>query len=97
MTTGQQLKQEGLDAVEWSHMSWIDQMRYLAHQIWAARKEVSTDDLQDYVSHNLMPAPDKPNAWGAIFRGTCWRELRRQKSRIPSNHAREIRVWVYVP
>jgi len=56
---------------------------------------VSADDLRRYADkHNDQPG--HVNAWGSVFRGAGWRMVGRMKSTIPSNHAREIKVWRWV-
>ena len=92
---GLQLKQRGLDAVEQSNLSWVEEMRQFARNLSLWNGQVCADDVRRR-AHSLDWPPDSPNAYGAIFRGKHWRCIGRKKSEHPGNHAREIRVWKWV-
>lgn len=91
-STGEELRDGGLDKVEKSHGRWVDRMRELARQIARSRGFVSADDLRDH-ANKTGDHPHHQNAWGAIFRGAEWELWRYTKSRHATNHARRIGVW----
>lgn len=71
---------------------FVLRMREVAKAISLESGFVSADNLRVYAD-KLGWAPIHNASWGAIFRGPQWREIGRQKSAVPSNHNREIRVW----
>lgn len=93
--TAEALKEQGLDAVSVSADRFLKVMRAAAIRISDESGFVSSDNLR-VLADAMGLVPHHPNAWGAIFRGLCWQMVGRQKSALPGNHAREIRVWLYV-
>ena len=92
---GMRLKVRGLDAVEESHLTWVEEMREQAKRVSHATGQTSADDIRKY-ARAIGWQPESPNAYGAVFRGKCWRCIGRKKSEHPGNHAREIRIWRWV-
>jgi len=90
------LKERGLDAVEESNLTWVEEMRHHARYVSLREGKVTADNVRDH-ARAIGWKPDKPNAYGAIFRGKHWRCIGRTKSTWPGNHAREIRIWKWVP
>jgi hypothetical protein len=86
MLTGKQRKNKGQDALEGS---WVEYARSIARLIAHEWGHVTTDDLRRIVE----VSPPHPNCWGVIFRGPEWYVVDRIPSGIPTNHAREIKVW----
>lgn len=93
-TRGQMLKEKGLDSVERNNRRWVDVMREVALKIWEEAGWVTVDQLRRYADDHKFQ-PQHQNAWGAIFRGKHWRCTGRTKSTYASNHAREVKVWIY--
>lgn len=91
---GKEAKTSGLDLVETNNQSFVDHMRLIAKEIVLIKGKVSCDDLRVYARDNDI-VPAHPNAWGAIFRGKGWKQVGRKKSKLVSNHAREIRIWTF--
>jgi len=91
---GERLKQEGLDAVEHDG-EFLLLMRKHAIEISRSSGFVTTDNLR-VIADKMGLVPRSPNSWGGIFRGPKWKIIGRQKSAVPGNHAREIKVWRYV-
>ncbi len=89
---GKARKEDGLDRVEEHNERFVDVMRRHAEYIAGFYGSVTSDDLRWYARVNNI-APEHPNAWGSIFRGPQWVCVGRTKSKLKSNHAREIRVW----
>jgi len=93
---GESLREGGLDSVEANNQSWIERIRAVARQISMASGSVSADDLRKWADkHNDQPG--HVNAWGSVFRGAGWVVVGRVKSTTPTCHAREIKVWRWVP
>ena len=92
----QELKVQGLDTVEESHLPFVQRMRHVAIRIAGYRGWVTSDDLRAYAALNGL-APAHSNAWGAVFRGPQWKVIGRCKSAVPENHHRTICVWQYEP
>ncbi len=87
-----ELADAGIQSVGTHNASFVDIMRAEARRIARAVGSVTSDDLRRYAkAHDLKP--NHPNAWGAIFRGAEWKMVGRMKSKLMSNHAREIKVW----
>lgn len=92
---GERLKEQGLERVEAHHGDFLETMRDYAKVFSQRYGYVSSDELRRYAkAHGIEP--DHPNAWGAVFQGKNWRHIGRKKSTLPSNHAREIRVWRWI-
>lgn len=92
---GVRLKIQGLDALEDDHR-FLDTMREAAIRISHESGFVTSDNLR-VLADKLGLKPKHPNAWGALFRGPHWTIIGRQKSAVPGNRAREIKVWRYAP
>jgi len=89
------LKRHSLAKVETNAQAWLRIMRAEAIELCQRDGSVSTDELRLYAEHTLQ-LPEHDNWWGGVFRGPRWKVIGRRKSRWASNHAREIKVWVYV-
>ena len=92
MESGKELKQLGLDLVEEHNKTFVELMREHAIALSRRHGRVTSDDLRAAAARSGIE-PDHKNAWGAIFRGKNWKPLGFENSKIPSNHARVIRVW----
>lgn len=90
------LKEVGQNAIEQTDQGFVALMRQYARVIAENSGFVSIDNLR-IVAENLGVVPTHQNSWGAVFRGPHWKIVGRQKSALPSNHHREIRVWEWVP
>lgn len=92
---GELLKRQGQDAIEDTDRRFVELMRECAREISEREGFVSTDDLRLYaVGHGLYPKHQ--NSWGSILRGAHWMIVGRKRSALPSNHAREIRIYKWV-
>ncbi len=96
MSQGDMLKRYGLDLVETHNPDFVHLVRGYAKEYSLLNGHVTSDDCRLWANLNNI-YPLHPNAWGAVFRGPSWSVVGRTKSRIPSNHAREIKVWRYEP
>ena len=92
--TGEQLKLDGLNRVEENNQAWVDKIRERAIEMCLVMGEVSSDELR-YWADAANCHPEHPNAWGAVFRGKCWRPIGYKRSTYKSNHARRITIWRY--
>lgn len=91
-STGEELKQIGLDLVESNAQTFVETMRSHAREIARKNVTVTSDDLREIADRDNFH-PHHKNAWGAIFRGSEWMQIGYTKSRITSNHSRVIAVW----
>ncbi|MDH5669815.1 MAG: hypothetical protein OEY86_17590 [Nitrospira sp.] len=91
---GATLKEDGLDAIEQTDREFIERMRAVAIKISKESGWVTTDNLR-VIASELGLAPRHQNTWGSIMRGARWKVIGRQRSAIPSNHSRELKVWRY--
>ena len=89
------LKATGLDAVEHTNLTWVEEMRHFARWVCEVKGSASADDVRGH-ARAIHWKPDSPNAYGAVFRGKHWKCVGRKKSEAPSNYAREIRVWRWI-
>ena len=92
--TADALKEQGLTSVAVNAENFVAIMRATARRISEESGFVSSDNLR-LIADSLGLVPHHPNAWGSVFAGKNWREIGRQKSKLPGNHGREIRVWRY--
>ncbi len=94
---GESRKKEGLDRVEKNSGAWVHRMRAEASRLALGppHRVITIDDLREHAAATKDP-PHHPNAWGSVFRGPTWKWIGFQKSRIPSNHVRAVRVWRYI-
>lgn len=101
LAIGKRLRDTGIAIAISNNESWIDSIRKVAKAISNRNGKVSTDDLHRYIE--TAPAgcnPGEPASmyvWGGIFREKGWRLVERINSTIPSNRAREIKVWQWNP
>lgn len=94
--SGDTLRDAGMATTELANADFIRTMRAKAIEIAKAKGVVTSDDLRKH-AQELQIGPSHPNAWGALFRvGKTWRVVGRIKSKLSSNHSREIRVWALV-
>lgn len=94
--TAATLKEQGLNAVEANGLAFVTLMRKYAIEISDRSGFVTSDNLR-VIGQEQGIEPHHPNVYGAIFRGTCWKSIGRQRSAWPSNHHRFITVWRYEP
>lgn len=92
LTLGESLRDSGIKRVSDNNREWLEEMRTEARWQCALYGHVTIDELREH-AHRLGWAPEHPNAWGAVFKQKCWECIGCKKSRIASNHAREVRVW----
>lgn len=89
---GDALKTEGQAQVAEHNHVFMETMRTFARNHAVHHGSVTSDDLRLYAAeHGLVPK--HPNAWGAIFHGKGWKAVGYTRSKLPSNHARTVRVW----
>jgi len=91
-TAGHYLKERGLDQVEESNVRWIDQMRKFARAHALTNERVTIDDVRGY-ANAIKFLPEHPGAYGAVFRGKEWQCIGREPTKVPTSHAREIKIW----
>ena len=92
MLSGEQLKMEGMEAVEISNPEFVSAMRLAAIQYATKHGSVSANDLRAIARlRNIQP--EHPNAWGAVFNTPALRSCGFTTATTPSCHARIIRVW----
>jgi hypothetical protein len=89
---GEAARDEGVALVSENNPTFVEIMREAARVLARKNGSVCSDDLRAYAQMCGIE-PEHQNAWGAIFRGQEWVVVGRRKSRLTSNHAREIRVW----
>lgn len=89
---GVQGKDNGIQQIVDNNPTFVKTMQGVARLIARRRGVVCSDDLREVASQYGI-APKHENAWGGIFRGKNWIKVGTVRSRIPSNHAREIKSW----
>jgi len=91
---GEALKPAGQAQVEGNNLAFVRELREEAIRLVRINGSVTAEELRAYAEvHGLEPT--HPNAYGGVFRGPGWRVIGRRRSRWPSAHAREIKVWTY--
>lgn len=96
LPSGEARKESGLDMVIANDLWLAGILREYAMTVSAKSGFVTSDNLRVYADQ-MGYKPHSPNFWGGIFRGLKWKIVGRQRSAIPGNHAREIKVWRYEP
>lgn len=94
LSLGIALKEEGISRVSTNAARFVRIMREYAVYYSKLHGSVTSDDLREYAAR-IGEAPHHCNAWGGIMRGPGWKVVGRAQSRIPGNHAREVRRWRY--
>lgn len=89
---GQQDKHVGLESVSRNNDWFLEMMRAEARRLSKTKGRVSSDDLRAYAANEGIE-PAHSNAWGAIFAESGWIVIGHVRSRLVSNHGREIKVW----
>ena len=85
--TGLELKERGIASV--SRHRWVDNARVAAVALAQHFGWVTSDRL-----HDVMGPPPHPSCYGAIFHDKRFRRTGQYvKSKRPSAHGREIRIW----
>mgnify|MGYP003394019939 CR=1 FL=1 len=93
---GELLKHQGQAAVEDTDQGFVAIMRECAREISDQAGFVTCDNLR-LIADGMGLVPKHQNSWGSIFRGSHWKIIGRQKSALPSSHAREIKIWKWEP
>jgi hypothetical protein len=93
MDTGKARRDEGIHKVTQNNLSWMENGIHCVEYFIAPGREVTAEDLRACVSD-----PRHGNAWGALTRAAVRQGLleptgRYTKARLPSNHAREIKIY----
>lgn len=89
MSTGLQLKLDGLRAVEGLNGAALAQLRDHAVAVARTHGDVSADDLRTWAEAQRITL-SSPNAWGAVFRDPRFTRINMIRSAFPTNHARFI-------
>jgi hypothetical protein len=89
---GEQLKIDGMEAVETSNPEFVSAMRLYALQYAAKYGEVSSNELRAE-ARNRGIEPEHPNAWGSVFNTPALVSCGFTTATTPSCHARIIRIW----
>lgn len=89
---GQELKERGIERVAEKNEAVLEALRAKAREIATLQGSVTSDDVREY-GDSMGFTLTHPNAYGAIFRNGGFEAIGWTESRIPSNHARPIRVW----
>lgn len=92
LAQGQRLKREGQETVAAKNELFLARLRDYARKHSKDYGRVTSDDLRVFAVGNEL-YPTHHNAWGCIFKQKGWVCIGRQPSKLPGNHAREIRVW----
>ena len=96
MTTGLQRKAAGQNRMLCRDKAWITEMRRRAKAISLSIGYVTTDALRRVVQDGEMKPPSKPQAWGAILRGTNWVWIKSEPSTFVTNHGRFLNVYRWI-
>lgn len=82
------LKQQGMEEAAVKRAVLLDQAREHARRVAGTKGTVTADDIDKSVREALGPAA------GSIFKGGDFQFTgQRVTSKLPSNHARELKVW----
>lgn len=89
---GLKLRDDGIRQVASHNSDWLYTMRAYARHCCDVSGQVTSDDLHEF-AQLIHCQPDHPNAWGAVFKEAGWVCTGRVRSKRPSAHAREIKIW----
>ena len=93
VNAGERAKAEGLEQVQLHDTRrFLDRARMFARHQSRVYGKVSSDDVREWAYIEGLE-PHHKNAWGAIFVGKEWVCIGWQRSRIRSNHGRQICLW----
>ncbi len=92
LSLGEQLKIDGMEAVETSNAEFVSAMRLYALQYAAKHGNVSANELRAEARARGIQ-PEHPNAWGSVFHTPALVTCGFTQANTPSCHARVIRVW----
>ena len=93
---GNVLKSEGMESAAVNKAELLEKARDIAERTAQKRSDqcCTSDDVAMWMQYLGYRYSDLGNAAGSIFAGKKWRFTgHRVKSRRPSAHAREIKVW----
>jgi|GEM_PF-2443505 len=91
-TQGEILRDMGLESVELHNEDFVRSARNIARKLAEMNGQVTMDDVRE-VFDKLAIAPRHCNSFGAVFKSKEFCCIGRTKSRLTSNHAREIKIW----
>jgi len=94
--TGAALKEAGQSAMEQTDREFVTRMRAAAREISLASGFVTVENLR-LIAASMCLEPIHCNSWGSVFRGPQWKIVGRKRSAMPTAHAREIKIWQWVP
>ena len=90
LLAGKAERDRGLARVEENSTDFLEWARGFARSYAGIVGFVSMDDVREAQGWRK---PHHPNVYGAIFNRSEWECVGRRPSKIPSNHAREIKIW----
>jgi hypothetical protein len=93
---GEVLKELGLQTVEVNNADFISTAKSIARCLARKNGRVTMDDVRE-VLDMLGIDPKHPNSYGAVFTGKDWHFVGWARSRRPSNHARDLKIWSLQP
>lgn len=85
----------GKRIAEATNAGFVELVREVARGIAMRTGAVTVDDLRVYAAERGLE-PSSPAAWGVVFIGPEWEMIGRQRSALPSNRGREVKVWRWV-
>ena len=93
MTTGTQLKLEGLERAASRHAVDLRRAQQIAELMAGLGRIITADDVRDlFFEHHHRPL-DIGNAMGSLFPRKKWECVGRVKSKRPSSHTRFVSQW----
>lgn len=68
MSTGTELRDQGITLVEKSNEEWLlkSAYKFIYWLEFVALKEFTIEDFRIYAADNGLPEPSHPNAWGSL-------------------------------
>lgn len=98
---GKQLKQEGIERVLSSNLSWAQKATAMLPSLILGKEEITGEEIRFGLLELGLPEPSKPNAWGAITNRAVRAGLLLDSGRVSymtdeTSHGRRTPVWIVV-
>ncbi len=93
--TGEECKQQGMDAVARNNGPFLIEARQWARKISQQHGRVTADDVRRACAVQGLE-PTHMNAWGCVFKESGWHKIGYTKSTRPISHSSVIGVWQWV-
>ena len=100
MTTGQELKEQGIEKVlTAADLKWQSDVLYIIQQLVKKNRAFTAEDVRKVAENCGLPHPHHPNAWGGMLQTAAKRKWIKRtgnfiRSTRPDRHHGLLTEWI---